>query len=62
MNDYTIYLKLTHYCKSNILQYIFLKIVSNFHLVRCHKNLEGVMFERILVKEQEFLYLNLAVI
>ena len=54
--------------ETNTLLYIkyssvyFLKIVNNFHLVRCQKNLEGVVFERILVKEQEFLYLNLAVI
>ena len=36
--------------------------MNNFHLVRCQKNLEGGMFERISMKEQEFLYLNLAVI
>ena len=36
--------------------------MNNSHLVTCQKNLEGGVCERILMKEQEFLYLNLAVI
>ena len=36
--------------------------MDNFHLKRWQRNLERGVFERILMKEQKFLYLNLAMI
>ena len=49
MTHCTVYLKLTDYCKSTVLQYVLKNIVNNFHMERCQKNLEGGMFERTLM-------------